>query len=214
MDDIYLVLEYDERLVYLPFKKLEYIDSFTCGYADRVELCQIINKYLELDIPGDEILDAYISENIYKINDDNQEYQKRYLAVLYKNDNYDPEDLKNKLANFMKYKKDKIFIFSGLKQVVRNYKNKYRGDKTLLDADYDKIARAYLGVDYKRQKECYFKLKDMGYKIKIDKLVIDPTKTSIALEEEDKQNLCWFVDMPLDELKKYVQMQDGAIKKR
>lgn len=214
MEEMYLVLEYEHRLVYLPFRKLEYVDAFTCGYEDRVELCDTINRYLELGIPREEILDAYLSENIYKTGDDNQEYEKRYLAIQYKHDNYDVEDLKNKLASFMKYKKDKVFIFSGLKQVVKNYKNKYRGDKTLLDVDYDKIARAYLGVDYKRQKECYFKLKDMGYKIRINKLVIDPKKTSIQLEEDDKNNMCWFCDMQLDDLKKYVADQESVSKKR
>lgn len=207
MDEVYLVLEYERQRIYIPFSKLEYVDAFTCGYEDRLELCAIINKYLELAIPQDEMLDAYLSENIYKTSDDNQEYEKRYLGVKYKRDNYDVEDLKNKLASFMKYKKDKIFVFRGLKQVIKNYKNKYRGDKTLLDADYDKIARAYIGVDYKRQKECYFKLKDMGYKIKINKLKEAPTKTSIELEEEDKANLCWFTNMRLDELKEYVNNQ-------
>ena len=47
----------------------------------------------------------------------------------------------------------------------------------------------------------------MGYKIKINKLKEDPTKTSIELEEEDKANLCWFTNMRLDELKEYVNNQ-------
>jgi hypothetical protein len=153
------------------------------------------------------MLDAYLSESIYKVNDDMQEFNNRSLAIKYKHDNYDIDDLKNKLASFMKYKKDKIYIFRGLKQVVKNYKNKYRGDKTLLDADYNKIAKAYIGVDYKRQKECYFKLKDMNYKIKINKLVVNPTKTNIQLEEEDKMNLCWFTNMHLEDLKEYVNNQ-------
>lgn len=214
MEEIYLVLEYDNRLVYLPFQKLEYVDAFTSGYEDRVELCETISRYLELGIPKDEILDAYLSENIFMIGDDMQEAKRRYLNIKYKHDNYDVTDLKNKLAQFMKYKKDKIFIFSGLKQVVRNYKNKYRGDKTLLDADYDKIAKAYLGVDYKRQKECYYKLKDMGYHITINRIKPDPSKTSVELENEDKENLCWFVDMNLDDLKKYVSDQERISHKR
>lgn len=207
MGEVYLVLEYERKKIYIPFSKLEYVDAFTCGYEDKLELCEIINKYLELGIPKDEMLDAYLSESIYKVNDDMQEFNNRSLAIKYKHDNYDIDDLKNKLASFMKYKKDKIYIFRGLKQVVKNYKNKYRGDKTLLDADYNKIAKAYIGVDYKRQKECYFKLKDMNYKIKINKLVVDPTKTNIQLEEEDKMNLCWFTNMHLEDLKEYVNNQ-------
>ena len=42
MEEIYLVLEYDNRLVYLPFQKLEYVDAFTSGYEDRVELCETL----------------------------------------------------------------------------------------------------------------------------------------------------------------------------
>ena len=207
MGEVYLVLEYERKKIYIPFSKLEYVDAFTCGYEDKLELCEIINKYLELGIPKDEMLDAYLSESIYKVNDDMQEFNNLILAIKYKHNNYDIDDLKNKLASFMKYKKDKIYIFRGLKQVVKNYKNKYRGDKTLLDADYNKIAKAYIGVYYKRQKECYFKLKDMNYKIKINKLVVDPTKTNIQLEEEDKMNLCWFTNMHLEDLKEYVNNQ-------
>ena len=207
MDLIYLVLEYERQKIYIPFSKLEYVDAFTREYNDKIELCEAINKYLELAIPKDEILDAYLSENIYKVNDDMQEFEKRYLTIIYKRDNYNQNDLKNKLASFIKYKKDKVFVFRGLKQVIKNYKNKYRGDKTLLDADYDKIARAYIEVDYKRQKECYFKLKDMNYKIMINKVMVDSPKTNIKLEEEDKMNLCWFTNMRLDELKEYVNNQ-------
>ena len=139
MGEVYLVLEYERGTIYIPFPKLEYVDAFTSNFEDKIELCEAISKYLELGIPKDEMLDAYLSESIYKANDDMQEFNIRYLAIKYKRDNYDQDDLNKQLASFMKYKKDKIFVLRGLKQVIKNYKNKYRGDKTLLDADYDKL---------------------------------------------------------------------------
>ena len=214
MNEIYLVLEYEHRIIYIPFRKLEYVDEFTCGYDSPQALCKIINDYLELGIPEDEMLDAYLSENIYKINDDMQEFDKRYLAIQYTRDLYDYNDLQVKFGNFIRYNSAKTYAFSGLDKVITNYRNKYRDGKALLDKDPDKISQAYLGTDYKRKKECYFKLKDMGYHVKINKPYIDPTKTSIAVAEEDKHLFCWLIDMTLDDLKEYVAKQENKGMKR
>ena len=234
MDKVYLVLQYDHRLVYLPFKKLEYIDEFTIGFEDKVALCEAISKYLDLGIPREECLDAYISETIKDIKDDTQEFSKRYLGIQYSHNNYNLESLIEKLCKFMAGKIEKmirvsnltipesdrqrkiaevekeIAVFSGLDIVIKNFRKKR--DKAsyspLKEDELTNIATAYLGTDYRRKKEVYFRLKDMGYKIKNNRLVIDPTKTSIALEDEDRDNLCWFVDMNLDTLKQYVASED------
>lgn len=207
-DEVYLVLEYENRIIYIPFRKLEFVDAFTCGYDNPQALCKVINDYLELGIPNDEMLDAYLSENIYKVNDDTQEFEKRYLAIQYSGNIYDYNDLAIKLGNLIRYDAGRIKEFSGLQNVIDNYIKKHCQHRRLLENDPDKIANAYLGKDYKRKKNCYFTLKDFGYKIRTVRPKVDKTKTSIQLAEEDKNLFCYLIDMTIDDLKEYVAMQE------
>ncbi len=154
------------------------------------------------------MLDAYLSENIYKVNDDTQEFEKRYLAIQYSGNIYDYNDLAIKLGSLIRYDTERIKEFSGLQNVIDNYINKHCQHRQLSDKDPDKIVNAYLGKDYKRKKNCYFTLKDLGYTIRTMKPKVDPTKTSIQLAEEDRNLLCYLVDMTLDDLKQYVAMQE------
>ena len=71
---IYLVLEFDNTLINIPFRHLEYVDSFTEMYDNPLDLVAVLNKYLELGIPKEEILDAYLATSLYNINDDEQQY--------------------------------------------------------------------------------------------------------------------------------------------
>ena len=212
---IYLVLEYENRLVYIPFKDLACIDEFTTRFDNPLELCAIINDYLDLDIPRSEMLDAYLSEDINNIYDDMQEYNKRYLAIKYKRDNYDNLDLGIKFTNFIRFNIEKANLFIGLDKVIDHYKEKYCKYRKLMDKDISKIALAYLGSDYKRRKECYYKLKDLGYRTKTNEFHIDYAETSIKeLEEEDKMLLVLLTNMTIQELKEYVSNQDNKGRKR
>ena len=205
---VYLVLEYDTGIYYIPFKNMPCVDEFTCRYTSPLELCAVINDYLELNIPRDEMLDAYLSESIDDIYDDMQEYNKRYLAVKYKHDNYDNLDLEIKFSNFIKYNMDKVNNFVGLNQVIEHYKNKYCKNRMLLDKDIERITLAYLGSDYKRRKECFFKLKDLGYKTKINDIHIDYSNLK-ALEEDEKMMLILLTNMSIPESKEYVSSQSN-----
>ena len=90
---VYLVLEYESGLYYIPFKDLACVDEFTSRYNSPLELCAVINDYLDLGKEREEMLDAYLTDNLDKLDDDMQEYDKRYLAIKYKRDNYDNLDL-------------------------------------------------------------------------------------------------------------------------
>ena len=209
MKEIYLVIEFESRIIYLPFKDLESVDNFTVCFDNLLELAASINDYLSLNIPNDEILDVYLSEDIDKIYDDNQEYNKRYLAVKYRRDNYDKSDLEKTFMTYLKYGIKKINEHSGLKNVIDNYEDKHVKNKkaSLEDKDMEKIALLYLGNDYKRHKECFFKLKDKGYKIRINIPKIDYSNPK-KLEEEDKMLLTMFTGMNIEELKTYVLSQN------
>ena len=203
---VYLVLEYESGLYYIPFKDLACVDEFTSRYNSPLELCAVINDYLDLGKEREEMLDAYLTDNLDKLDDDMQEYDKRYLAIKYKRDNYDNLDLEIKFSNFIKFNIDKINYFIGLDKVISHYKDKYRKGGNLLDRDADKISLAYLGSDYKRRKECFFKLKDLGYKTKINDVHVSYANLK-EMEEEDKMMLVLLTNMTIPELMEYVNSQ-------
>lgn len=206
MDLVYLVIEFDNRIIYLPFKNLECVDSFTVGFDNLLELAAAINDYLSLNIPREQIVDVYLSESIDLVYDDMQEFDKRYLTVKYNRDDFEKNDLEKKLINYLKTNINLMNLDNGLNRVIRNYKNKYNKE-TLDDKDIGRITLLYLGDNYKRYKECYFKLKDEGQKVKIHKHDIDYVKHK-EHEEEDKMLLIKFTGMNLDELSDYVRMQE------
>ena len=210
---VYLVLEYETGVYYIPFKNMSCVDEFTSRYTNPLELCAVINDYLELNIPREEMLDAYLSQSIDDIYDDMQEYDKRYLAIKYKNDNYDNLDLEIKFANFIRYGGNKTKSFIGLDKVIEHYKKKYCKNRDLMDRDIDKVALAYLGSDYKRRKECFFKLKDLGYRTRINVIHIDYSDLK-ALEEEEKMLLMLLTNMSIPDLKAYVNNQNNKGMKR
>ena len=74
--------------------------------------------------------------------------------------------------------------------------------------EIEAISNIYLSDSYKRRKECYFKLKDKGIKIKEDEHKIDYSKVSLKeLDDEELYLLVTLTNMSLDELKEYTHKQ-------
>ena len=143
---IYLVMEYDNRKIYLPFKSLKDVDDYTSGFDNPLELVATTGSILELDIPNEEILDAYLSLDIDKIDDDMQEYNARYLAIKYRKDDYVKSDLER---NFIKYTLSNINygafdIFKGLENIYSNYVKKHASGRKINEKDITRIALLYL----------------------------------------------------------------------
>ena len=215
MKEVYLVIEYEDRLYYLPFKDLVSVDEFTVCFDNLLELAASINDYLGLDYDNGKILDVYLSESIDKIDNDNQAYNKRYLAVKYKRDNFIRSEIEKVFIKYLKGQISNINDYSRLKMVFDNYYNKYIKDKKnyLEDKDRERIALLYLGDKYQRYKEVFFKLRDKGYKMKINEIKHDYTKKE-QYEEDDKMLLTMFTGMNLGELRDFVLKQNEVGKKK
>ena len=212
---IYLVFEFDNDLIYLPFKNLSCVDDYTMGFDNLLELSATTMDILSLNIPKEEILDVYLSEDISKINDDMQEFNKRYLSVKYSRDNYDKLDLEKNFINYLKNNIDKnIFSeFNGLKSVYDNYIKKYALNREITDKDIMRIALLYLSDNYKRYKECYYILKDKNYKTKIKKHKLINLNKKDELLEEDNISLINNTDMSIEELTEFINKQNKGKKR-
>ena len=207
-NNIYLVLEFDNNLINIPFRSLEYVDSFTEMYDNPLELVASLNKLLALGIPNEEILDAYLATSIYNINDDKQEFTDRSLAVKYNRNRFNKDDLLLKLITYLKSNLSNLHTFSGMENILNNYRKKKKITGNITDKEIEAISNIYLNDSYKRRKECYFKLKDKGIKIKEDEHKIDYSKVSLKeLDEEELYLLITLTNMSLDELKEYTHKQ-------
>lgn len=169
--DIYLVIEYESGIIYLPFKSIKDVDAFTVEYDNLLELAASIGDILELGIPKKEITDVYLSQGKDKVFDDMQEHapNRRYLAVKYSNNDFVQDDIRKVFISYLGSNigaKDKPY---GLEQVIMNYCNKYNKGNNLSASDIEKIASLYLGDNYVRYKDFYFTYKDRGYKFKISR---------------------------------------------
>lgn len=208
MNTIYLVLEFDNNIINIPFNGLEYVDEFTVMYDNPLELVASISQLLDFGIPNEEILDAYLASSLYNINDDQQEFKDRSLAIKYNRDRFDKNDLKIKLANYVKSDISRMSEYSGFENILNNYCNKKKMAGAITDREIDAVSDIYLSDNYKRRKESYFKLKDKGIRTKVDELKIDYSKTTLnKLLEDEKYLLVTLTNKSLDELKEYTHKQ-------
>ena len=210
--EVYLVIEYDKGLIYIPFKNIECVDYFTVAYDNLLDLASSINKILDINVDNKEIMDVYLVDDISKIDNDMQEYNKRYLAVKYSNNNFIKEDIVNKFGNYLCENIKRIDKHVGLHQVFINYINKYHKEGKITKEDIYKIAKLYLGDNYIRYKDFYFRYKDKGYKFRIrenkDKY---SKKRMLQIDKDSIMLLTMFTGMNIEELKEYVgiQMKSG-----
>lgn len=210
MGNIYLVMEFDNNIIYIPFISLESIDEYTKGFDNPLELVAVTKDIIGLEISNEEILDAYISEDIDKIEDDMQEFNNRYLAIKYQRDDYDKFDLERNFIKYVSNNRDDAFKeFNGLKNIHDNYVSKYLNNRNITDRDIMKIALLYLGDNYKRYKECFFKLKDKKYQIRIkEKRILTSEESIKKAYEEDKMLLIQGTNMTIEEINECINRQN------
>ena len=213
MESIYLVMEFDNNRIYLPFKSLIDLDNYTVGFDNMLELVATTKDILGLSIPNEEILDAYISTDIDNIEDDMQEFNDRYLSIKYMRDNYDKKDLEKKFIKYVKSNLNRSFSeFAGLKNIYDNYVIKYLANRTITDTDISKISLLYLGDNYKRYKDVFYKLKDKKVNVKILEKEIKYTKENIdKMYEEDIMLLVNGTNMSIPELNECISRQNKGM---
>lgn len=207
-NNIYLVLEFDNELINIPFKDLASVDEFTQIFDNPLELVAAMDDYLELDIPREEILDAYLASSLYNIKDDGQEFRDRSLAIKYNRDRFDRKDLQIKLVSYLNGNLKRLKEFSGMEQILANYRKKRSLNGEVMAREIEALCAIYLERNYKRQKECFFKLRDKGVKTKVNEYHVDYRKTTIEeIVAYDMRTLMATTGMSLVELRSYAHRQ-------
>ena len=207
-NNVYLVLEFDSELINIPFPDILSVDEFTQFYDNPLELVAALDDYLELGIPREEILDAYLASSLYNIKDDSQEFTDRALSIKYRRDIFDKEDLKKKLIGYLNGNLLRLREFSGMEEILTNYRKKRGTTKPISASEVEAVALIYLEDSYKRRKRTYYQLKDNGIRTKINEYPVDYSKTTVEQEMQDEViALRTLTGMKLDDLISYAHKQ-------
>lgn len=150
----------------IPFLTLRGVDDYTRYYEDNIDIFNEINEILELDIPDRYFQDVCILYQHYSLK-----YGKTttvYLPVKLKRDNYDSNDLKKKLREYLKedYRRIKLFDIRYLKsETMQNYLHTGKG---MTDIGIDYAVESYFATNsYKKKRDTYFALKDLGQEVAV-----------------------------------------------
>lgn len=152
----------------IPFLSLRSVDDYTGYYENYIDIFEELNKTLELDIPERYFQDVCI---LY------QHYSLKFgrtttvcLPVKLNSDDYDTNDLKVKFGAYLKedYRRIRLFDIRYLKSdIMQNYL--YTG-KGMTDIGIDHAINSYFATDsYKKKRDVYFTLKELGQEVVIRK---------------------------------------------
>lgn len=178
MDMIRLTIKDKDRVLSIPFKSIIDVDNFTILFDNYLELVATLNKILNLKIRNVEMVDIYITYAYKKHSSDLLKTQ--YLPIKYSHDNYDIQDLERVYAD---YYKDDYTRIKTTREGIYNVKHEaifsyISGDSSLItDNDIDMAVKAYFSnYSYKKYRDAYFRVTDIGYKVKINKMDINAKK--------------------------------------
>lgn len=188
MGVVNLVIKYNKGIISIPFKDIISLDEFTVGYDNPLELLNALNRLLNLDIKNGQLIEIYVD---YLYNN-----KRKRLPVKYSVDNYDIEDLKIMYAKYYKDNHVRILAYNeGIRYVKHDKIINYnlRCDD-ITDRDIDLAVIAYFEkAGYKKYRDAYFRLKEAGYKVRINKLVSEVDRTNLAKYQTDDEYLSYLM---------------------
>ena len=169
-DEILLFIITDRGNIAIPFKNLLEVDSYTIRFENILELLKKIGKIVKKDLSSLRVIDSYLEYNYnYRTTRENVDLNGK-LPIKYKDDNYDADNLITGFAEYLKGDYQRIKQFNIKFVRVPAIENYIRGNGILTDEDIDMAVNAYFkDGNYKKRREVYFKLKNFGKKIIINK---------------------------------------------
>lgn len=171
-NEIYLFIETSVGNLAIPFKRLRNLDELTVRYKDNHDLVFNLMNALGIQIDESLIRDVYVYYHYSKKDKetgkiDEGSYQ---LPIKYSEDNYDLDSVEYMYGKYLiddksriKKSKVKYVSYEPLQNFIKN-------NKPISDSDIVFSAHLYLLSDYRKNRDIYFMLKYVGYKVKIKKV--------------------------------------------
>ena len=167
-EEILLFIITDKGNMAIPFRSLLEVDNYMIRFEDINEFIQKISKIINRNLSSLRVVDSYLEYN-YKTSNGGKNLKGR-LPIKYNDDNYDDDNLITGFAEYLKGDYQRIKQFNIKFVRVPAIENYIRGNGILTDEDIDMAVNAYFkDGNYKKRREVYFKLKNFGKKIRINK---------------------------------------------
>ncbi len=173
MRKVELVIKCKNRILKIPFEKLNLLDEYTENFNDRRELFHSINGSLDFGLNINDLDEMYINYHykpLSKKHWGDEAIQK--LDIMYRDDVFAVEDLMDKCMKYYKDNHARIVAYSdGINNVKHEAIMNYR---VSLDNITDKeIELAVLSFfahgSYKKYRDLYFRLIGSGYPVKTER---------------------------------------------
>ena len=176
----YLELEYDNKVISIPFGKLKDIDKYTMKYKDRKVFLNKLISILELDIDIDFVNRMYLVKEEDRLCEFDYE---TCLPIRYSNDNYDIDSLRDNFISYLQQDHSRIRMFDVI-YVKLPWMMDFRDGKKDISNDEIKLAvNTYFKDNYKGIRKVYFDIKD---ECKIKKGKFELSDKKIEREELSK----------------------------
>lgn len=190
--EVCLNIETSKGLIVIPFLGLRELDYFTVGYKNSFELVNSLCKILDLSISTFDVIRIYISSDKYK---DTRNSSLGYIK--YRDDNYNVESVREMFSLYLRQDHRRI-RYCDIRYVTTEGMIKFNGGDSISDNEIKLAVNAFLGNNYKKQRDIYFLIKDFGG-VRTEKLSDDYleeyTVNLSKLESKEDDIYQYFVDL-------------------
>lgn len=153
----YLELEYDGKIISIPFGKLKDIDKYTMNYKDRKVFLTKLISILGLDIDIDFVNRVYLVKETDRIDEFDYE---TCLPIRYSEDNYDIDSLRENFIWYLQQDHRRLrafdIIYVKLPWIV-DFKD---GKKDISNDEIKLTVNTYFRDNYSGIRKIYFDIKN------------------------------------------------------
>lgn len=183
----YLELEYDGKIISIPFGKLKDIDQYTMGYSDRKSFLNNLIAILGFDI------DINFVDKVYLVDEENRLNGFNYedcLPIRYSRDNYNVDSLRENFIYYLQKDHNRIRRFDIVHVKLSSMMDFKDRKRDISDDEIRQCVDAYFKEHYKAIRQIYFDISD-ECNIKIDKFEVSKKNikrdnlSKIKSEEDD-----------------------------
>ena len=175
---VMLNIDTENGMYVIPFLSLRKLDGFTAGFENEKELIDTLNRILNLDINLEDIISINISSDRYKDN---------LSCIKYSGDNWNVDSLRDMFSLYLKQDHRRI-RHNDVRHVNTDSMLRFQAGMPISDKGIDLSVRVFLGMDYKKQRDTYFMIRDFG-NVRVDKVTRDMEDTkNVDLFKDEAYN--------------------------
>lgn len=163
---VMLNIDTENGIYVIPFLSLKKLDGFTTGFENEKEMIDTLNRILDLDIELEDIISIYISSDNYKNN---------LSCIKYSGDNWNVDSLRDMFSWYLRQDHRRIRNCD-VRFVNTDSMLRFQAGKPISDKGIELAVRVFLNMDYKKQRDTYFMIRDFGT-VKVDKVTREMENT-------------------------------------